>query len=166
MKIYFALIAAAILMMSVACSNKNTKTREEKVAEFRNSLTETDTLEMLKICDTAMEHLKSKHIEDVLASLYEYNDSTQEVKPLSEEVAKKYRRTFTIYPVLEYTRKYYSFQLEGCNDVKYDVVFATAEQAGTKEPAKTAYMFNPVKVDGQWFLCVKTASDEIDETRQ
>jgi hypothetical protein len=46
--------------------------------------------------------------------------------------------------------------------VKYEVVFATAEQAGTPEPAKTGYMFNPVKVDGEWKLCVKTLSDDID----
>ena len=49
-----------------------------------------------------------------------------------------------------------------CNDVKYEVVFATAEQTGTGEPAKTAFMFNPVKVDGTWKLCVKSVDDKID----
>lgn len=67
-----------------------------------------------------------------------------------------------LFPVLEYSRIYYSFQLEGCNDVKYEVVWATADKTGTNQDAKTAYMFNPVKVDGSWKLCVKTASDEID----
>lgn len=54
------------------------------------------------------------------------------------------------------------FQLEGCNDVKYDVVFATAEQAGTEEPAKTAYV-QAVRINGEWKLCVKTADDEFDK---
>ena len=116
------------------------------------------------MCDDAMEALKAKNIDKVLASLCEYNDSTKEVKSLSTETAQRYRRQFTMFPVLSYERKYYSFQLEGCNDVKYEVVFATAEQAGTEEPAKTAYMFNPVKIDGQWVLCVKTADEEIDRT--
>ena len=119
---------------------------------------------MLKLCDDAMEELKNKNYDKVLASLYEYTDSTQELKPLSKEVANKYRRKFMLFPVLDYHRTYYSFQLEGCNDVKYEVTRATADKAGTSDPAKTAYMFNPVKIDGEWKLCVKTADDEIDKT--
>ena len=120
---------------------------------------------MLKLCDDAMKELKAKNIDKVLASLYEYTDSTEDLKPLSEELKKKYRNQFQIFPVMEYERKYYSFQLEGCNDVKYEVTFATAEQTGTGQPAKTAFMFNPVKINGEWKLCVKTADEEIDKTR-
>ena len=46
---------------------------------------------MLKLCDTAMEQLKAKDYNQVLASLYEYTDSTQEIKPLSEKTRKRYR---------------------------------------------------------------------------
>lgn len=151
-------------MAGVSCGNNKQKSREEMVAEFRSELTTEDTTTMLKLCDTAMEQLKQKKIDEVLASLYEYTDSTQEVKKLSAKTEKAYRRRFAMFPVLEYERKYFSFQLEGCNDVKYEVVFATAEQTGTGEPAKTAFMFNPVKIDGDWKLCVKTPEDQIDET--
>lgn len=157
------LIVASVLVVS--CSKKD-KTRRERVEEFRSELTTEDTTQMLKLCDDAMESLKAKDYDKVLSSLYEYTDSTQEVKPLTEETAKRYRKMFQMFPVLDYVRKYYSFQLEGCNDVKYEVTFATAEQAGTEEPAKTGYMFNPVKADGTWKLCVKTASDEIDLSRR
>lgn len=167
MKRYFVLIAttAVVLSLIVSCGKKQ-KTREEQIAEFRSGLTTEDTTQMLKLCDDAMESLKAKDYDKVLSSLYEYTDSTQEVKPLTEETAKRYRRMFQMFPVLDYVRKYYSFQLEGCNDVKYEVTFATAEQAGTAEPAKTGYMFNPVKVDGTWKLCVKTADESIDVTRR
>ena len=156
-------LALAVLLAFTSCSSRK-QSRSEQVSEFRSQLTHEDTTIMLKTCDDAMEALKTKNIDKVLASLCEYNDSTKEVKPLSPETAKRYRSQFTMFPVLSYERKYYSFQLEGCNDVKYEVVFATAEQAGTEEPAKTAYMFNPVKIDGQWVLCVKTADEEIDRT--
>lgn len=148
-----------------SCSNsKDGKSREERIEEFRSELTKEDTATMLKLCDDAMEHLKAKKYDQVLASLYEYTDSTQELKPLSKETANRYRRKFMFFPVLDYQRIYYSFQLEGCNDVKYEVTWATAEKAGTADPAKTAYMFNPVKINGEWKLCVKTADDEIDNT--
>ena len=144
--ILFSLSLILILSFG-SCSGDKKKSREQQVEEFRMELSKEDTAQMLKLCDTAMEQLKAKDYNQVLASLYEYTDSTQEIKPL-----------------LDYTRIYYSFQLAGCNDVKYAVTFATAEQAGTPEPAKTSYMFNPVKVDGTWKLCVKTPADQIDMT--
>lgn len=165
MKKHFVFIAVSVLLLGTAsCGNKKQESREARVQEFRSELTAADTTEMLKLCDDAMEQLKAKKVDNVLASLYEYTDSTEEVKPLSPETKKKYSVMFKLYPVLDYQRVYYSFQLEGCNDVKYKVTFATAEAAGTEEAPSTHYMFNPVKVDGTWKLCVKTADDEIDET--
>lgn len=158
---YITFAAFAAILTLMACGNKQ-KTREQQIEEFRSTLTTEDTTQMLKLCDDAMESLKAKDYDKVLSSLYEYTDSTKEVKPLTEKTAKRYRRLFRMFPVLDYTRKYYSFQLEGCNDVKYEVTFATAEQAGTDKPATTGYMFNPVKVDGQWKLCVKTADEDFD----
>ena len=162
MKKYLLFIASSVLVLSLASCGGKQKSREQQKQEFRSELTKEDTATMLKLCDDAMANLKAKDYNKVLASLYEYTDSTQEVKPLTEETKRRYLNKFRLFPVLDYERVYYSFQLEGCNDVKYDVTFATAEQAGTAEPAKTGYMFNPVKVDGSWKLCVKTANDQID----
>ena len=162
---YLVLLTCVSAVLSIySCKNnpKQDATREEQVAEFRADLTAADTSAMLTICDEAMEQLKQKNIENVLGSLYEYSDSTKELKPLSDKLRRRYTKMFTMFPVLEYKRVYYSFMLEGCNDVKYEVTFATAEQTGTDQPATTMYMFNPVKVDGEWKLCVKGAEDEFD----
>ena len=162
MKKYLLFIASSVLVLSLASCGGKQKSREQQKQECISELTKEDTATMLKLCDDAMANLKAKDYNKVLASLYEYTDSTQEVKPLTEETKRRYLNKFRLFPVLDYERVYYSFQLEGCNDVKYEVTFATAEQAGTAEPAKTGYMFNPVKVDGSWKLCVKTANDQID----
>lgn len=164
--LFISLLVVALCFSSCnSCGNKkDEENRDEQVAEFRSTLNHEDTTQMLKLCDDAMEQLKHRNYSAVLSSLYEYNDSTKEVKPLSAATAKKFTTMFHMFPVLDYHRLYYSFQLEGCNDVKYKVTWATAEQAGTKEPATTAFMFNPVKVDGTWKLCVKTANEEIDQT--
>ena len=164
-KFSFFFLAVALLFVFPSCKglkNKKDMSREEQIEEFRNDLTEADTTTMLKLADDAMEQLKAKKIDQVIASLYEYNDSTEEVKPLTEETAKRLTRKFKMFPVLDYYREYYSFMLEGCNDVKYCVTFATPEQTGTKDPATTMFMFNPVKIDGEWKLCVKTAQDQFD----
>lgn len=159
-KLNYMLIAVAVLCLGTACSNKK-KSREERVEEFRGMLTANDTTQMLQICDNAMEQLKGKKIDEVIATLYEYNDSTEELTQLTDQMKKRLARRFKMFPVLSYNRQYYSFMLEGCNDVKYEVVFATPEQTGA-DSAKTMYMFNPVRIDGEWKLCVKTAKDEID----
>ena len=160
----YLLIAVALLCLATACSNKK-KTREERIEEFRSMLTTSDTTQMLQICDNAMEQLKGKKIDEVIASLYEYNDSTQELTPLSDDMKGRLQRQFHRFPVLNYERKYYSFMLEGCNDVKYEITFATAEQTGGA-PATTMFMFNPVRVDDQWKLCVKTQDKAIDQDKQ
>lgn len=160
-KISYLLIVVALVCLGTSCSNKK-KTREERIEEFRSMLTISDTTQMLQICDNAMEQLKGKKIDEVIASLYEYNDSTEKLTPLTDEVKKRLANRFKRFPVLTYNRQYYSFMLEGCNDVKYEVVFATPEQTGA-DSAKTMYMFNPVRVDGVWKLCVKSANDEHDQ---
>ena len=87
------LFLLGICLIVTSCSNKP-KTREERVKEFRSELTTQDTTVMLKLCDDAMELLKGKQIDQVLASLYEYTDSTKEVKPLTKQTAEKYRKRF------------------------------------------------------------------------
>lgn len=159
MKKLTAFFLGCFLLTILSCREKP---REVKIQEFQATLNASDTTMMLKLADDAMEMLKSKDINGVLGMLYEYNDSTKEAKPISVETAERYRNLFSMFPVLDYYRIYYSFQLEGCNDVKYRVVFCQKDSSDTGEEATTAYMFNPVKVDGEWKLCVKTASEQID----
>lgn len=164
-KIFVFVLAFIGCTTFFSCGNKKQQqSKDNQIEEFRSQLTSEDTTSMLKLCDDAMERLKNKDIDGVISTLYEYNDSTQEVKPLSKELEKAYRRRFQLFPVLEYERHYYSFQLEGCNDVKYMVTFGTPESAGTQEAPRTAFMFNPVKIDGQWKLCVKTVGQEFDKS--
>ena len=155
----------SIVLLSSCTNKKENISREQQIQEFRNQLTTEDTLAMLNICDDAMEQLKQKNYDQVLSSLFEYNDSTKEIKPLTETTAKRYERLFKMFPVMSYSRQYYSFMLEGCNDVKYEVTFVDAEHTGTGKPATTMYMFNPVRVNGEWKLCVKTQNDEFDQEK-
>lgn len=166
MKKFTLIILAVVSICLISSCHKKPQTREEQIEEFRSELTATDTVTMLKLADEAMEQLKAKKIEQVLSSLYSYDDSTKEVTPFTSEQVKRYTSRFKMYPVLDYHRVYYTFMLEGCNDVKYEVVFATAEQTGTGKPATTMFMFNPVKIDGEWKLCLKTAQDQFSKEDQ
>lgn len=157
MKIKNVLFVLAIVIIAASsCTNKQ-KSQQDQVQEFRSQLTYNDTTAMLQMCDNAMELLKQQKYDEVIASLYVYDDSTKSVSSLSEITANSYRRMFEMFPVLEFEREYFSFLLEGCNDVKYNVTFNKVQETG--EALKTAYMFNPVKIAGEWKLCVKTVKD-------
>ena len=162
----FTVLSIGVLCFT-SCGNKQKKeqTREDMIEEFRAELTLEDTTQMLTLCDNLMEQLKAKNYSEVLGSLYLYDDSTHEVSALSENIQKRYERKFKMFPVLDYKRQYFSFMLEGCNDVKYEVTFATAEQTGDK-PATTMFMFNPIKIDGEWKVCLKNPEDETDPERE
>lgn len=162
MKTINVLFVLAIIIMAVSSCTDKQKSPKDQVQEFRSQLTYNDTTAMLQLCDNAMELLKQNKYEEVIASLYIYDDSTKSVNSLSETTANSYRRMFEMFPVLEYEREYYSFLLEGCNDVKYKVTFSILQETG--EALNTAYMFNPVKIDGEWKLCVKTAKDANEKT--
>lgn len=137
-----------------AC-NKGSKNFHEQVLEFNSSLSESDTTQMLDLCDRCMEYLKSNQVESALGMLYEYDDEDQSVAPLSEETLNSFRHRFSVFPVIDYNRISYTFLLEGLNDVKYEIIFAEEEHPEINGVPKTYFMFNPVKVDGQWYLCVK-----------
>lgn len=158
---YIMFIALVAVFIS-SCKEK--KTRMQQIQEFRNSLSSTDTTQMLKLCNDCMDLLKAQKVESALSMLYEYNDSTKEVQPLTDKTRKQYERRFKVFPVLEYTMDYYSFQLEGVNDVKYRITFALEENPEQNGNAVTAMMFNPVKVDGVWYLTIKNGT-EFDRMR-
>lgn len=96
-RIYLFLFFAACTLTFISC-NKKKESREQQVQEFRSQLTAEDTTAMLQLCDNAMKELKARNIDKVLASLYEYTDSTQEVKPLSDKLKKKIHRPVQVIP--------------------------------------------------------------------
>ena len=151
---FLALVAAA------SCANKEA-TKIDDSEEFRNSLTEADTLQMLSLSDSCMMLLQNKDLEGAMSMLYEYDDSTRQVLPLSEDTRRRYQRLFSMFPVLSYQRMTYTFVLEGLNDVGYDVIFAEEEHPEENGVPKTSFMFNPVRVEGTWYLTVKRGDQDI-----
>ena len=158
------LVFAVLLSVTLASCHKE-KSRYQQIEEFREGLTAEDTTQMLKLSDDCMELLKAKKINDALSMLYEYNDSLKSVEPLGAGTKQQYERRFKMFPVLEYQRDYFSFQLQGLNDVKYKVKFAIEEHPEVNGEAITAFMFNPVKIDGTWYLTVKKGDQEFDRTK-
>ncbi len=152
-------ITILAMIFFIACTGTEKKSASQA---YQDGLTSQDSTIMLQKCDSCMQLLSEGNIEGALDMLVLYDDSLQQVSPLTDETRASYKRKFTLFPVLKYELKYVSFMESGLNDAKYEVQFGP-DEAGAP---KTSYMFNPVKVDGQWYLCVKTGTQGIDEMRR
>lgn len=159
-KIIYIAVTAITVMFVGSCKQKP-KSVIEQQKEFHSTLTNQDTVQMLKLADDCMELLKNKDIDGALAMLNEYDDSLGQVSPLSENTLRRYHRLFTMFPVQSYIRAEYTFMLEGVNNVKYNIIFAEEDHPDVNGVPQTSFMFNPVRIDGQWYLTVKRADQDI-----
>lgn len=146
----------AVVLVFSSCKDKS---RTQQIQDFRNELTKEDTTQMLKLSDQCMELLKAQKTNEALSMLYEYDTESKELIPLADKTRQRLEKRLKFFPVLDYERIYFSFLLEGVNDVKYRIKFAEEENPEQNGEAKTAFMLNPVKVDGSWYLTVKNGND-------
>lgn len=107
-----------------------------------------------------MDKLKSGQIEEALGMLYMSGEGNA-LQPLSDEMKKNLKRRFTFFPVKSYVLEYFLFSDENTNDVKYAVKFTEGEKGNASDI--TAFMFNPVRKEGKWYLTVKQGTQELSK---
>ena len=161
-----ALFAVIIVYSSCTSGQKPNKSSETEDLAFGKSLSNEDTLKVLKLADECMELLKKQNIDQAIAMLYEYDEVSGGVKSLSSESEGRLRHNFRVFPVIEYEREYFSIMEEGVNDIRYKVWFAKEDNPEKNGEPVVKLMFNPVFIDGQWYLCVKNPDQPVDELRQ
>ena len=152
-KIFILLAAVAVL---VSCGPKYSglhgeKTQKDAEAEFTSSLTKSEKKAVLDLADECMRKLQSGRVDEAVDMIYVlYNDVVY--KKSASYTADLVAR-FKAFPVRSYERLYYSFSTEGNNDISYSYIFAPSKKGVGGETMKL--MFNPVYVDGLWYLTLK-----------
>ena len=166
MKKFYIFIAILFAVFSFCSCKNQKKSHIAEVIEFRNTLTKEDTTQVLKLSNDCMELLKNKNIDQAVAMLYEYDDSLYQIQPLTESSIKSIKHTLKVFPVIRYKLSYYSLQSESINDVKYIITFSDEQESEQNGRPVTSFMFNPVKVDGVWYLCLKNPTQSVDDLRR
>lgn len=159
-KIVFILLLSYLLF---ACGRKETKERMKTYAdaekEFVSSLTKKDSITILEMSQKCMDSLKVGNVEAALRMLYVIKENA--VVKLTGEDEEDLKKHFCTFPVVDYHLEYFSFSTQGCNDLKYKIEFIRKGANGST-PA-IAFMFNPVKIDGIWYLCIKNRNQSSKE---
>lgn len=136
-------------------SEKRVKTFSDVEQEFTSTLTEAVTATVLAMGNQFLDSIRSGNIAWSLDQLNEI-DSVGVIVPVNSSVRERLEARFRNFPVVDYELDYYAFSLSGLNDLKYRTYFKAREDGEAGAPGMSM-MFNPVKKDGRWYLCLKEA---------
>lgn len=129
----------------------NIATTEESSNDFVRSLTSADTTSILNISKSCMELLKSEKLDEAFQALRILDNGN--LRPLTEKNKQALRNRLRFFPVLDYQLEHYQLINDSSNIVKYRVTFMIDKDNNNNNRA-TAFMLNPIKVNGKWFLTI------------
>jgi hypothetical protein len=159
MKLTKWITAAFLATTLAACSGHSQKEEEASIKtyaeaekEFTESLSHEDSIQVIGLSERCMHLLKCDSTDAALAMLYSVHQGS--MKPLEGDELAMQKSRFKRFPVKEYELEKFAFSTQGLNDVKYRVEFAPKDANGYAPTI--SIMFNPVKLDGQWYLCLKS----------
>ena len=144
------LLVLAVLSLCLVACDRTPKTYQDAEKQFISSLTQADTVAVLKLGSTVMRCLKQGQVDSAMLNLYVLKDD--ELRPMDEASKARFSERFTVRPVQSYMISGMSFSTPGVNDLSFR--FSPNENVNN---GALKLMFNPVKVDGQWYLAVKDA---------
>ena len=151
----------SVLILVASCKSgthysgsRGEKTQKDAEAEFLSSLTQSAQDDVLNLADECMKKFQVGQVEEAVDMIYVLYNNVVYKKSASytTSLINRFKRQF---PVMSFKRLYYSFSTEGNNDISYSYTFGP-EENGNAPTMKL--MFNPVYVDGKWYLTFKDGS--------
>lgn len=156
MKNLFILLAAFAVLVSCGpkySGSHGEKTQKDAEKEFVSSLSDSDEQAVLALADECMGKLQAGQVDEAVDMIYVlYNDVLYRK---SDTYTAQLVSRFKMFPVRSFERVYYAFSTEGNNDISYTYIISPATSTESAQTMKV--MFNPVFIDGQWYLTLKDA---------
>lgn len=149
-RILYILLGLALLC---SCGSRSKapamRTQKDAEEEFTSSLTVNDTTTVLNLTETFMSLVKADKVEEAVDMITVLSQGVV-YKPSDDYYAELVGR-FRGMKVDSYKLDKYYFTTEGNNDVCY----VTQCMAYGDTPMTIKITFNPICVDGEWFLALK-----------
>lgn len=151
-KIIISSLLSLLCLFFTFCGNKNSKSASEvdNVDEIVSSVEITEVIEKTNLC---MDYLEEEDLDRALDLLFEITSGGKVVK-LDDQQKSEFVKRFKMFPVLSYKLESFSFDGDFDNSVTYSTVFFEKDE-NDKIPNTIAVVFNPVKIDGEWYLTLK-----------
>ncbi len=152
MKKILAVLCTLVLL--AACHNTGRQkynTFESAQAAFASTITSADSVAVKAATDEIMSLLQAGQLDSALSRIFVVYDDVL-YRP-AEESLVNLKTKFRNFPVLSYEMTDIAFQTPAINDVTYRYVFAQTTDGSA--PATLKLAFNPVKIDGEWYITFK-----------
>lgn len=147
-KVIFIFFAIILVSCGSPVQNKKEwKTQQDAENEFIASLTSSDTTNVLHLADSCMTLLKDGLLQDAVDMIYVLYNGVLYKK--NSSYTESLINQFKALPVVSYGLNYYSFSTQGNNDISF-YIFSSEESSYSMK-----LMFNPVFIDGRWYLTFK-----------
>lgn len=149
----FLLFLSALFVFSLDSCKKKDKQQGPQPTEFEQAMSAKDTLEVKQLVDKFFTYVKTKNFTEAAAMLYRNDEGEDhEATQLDNEEMAKVRGMLQAVPMVNYEIEYIKFDESYANEVLCNVIIAEAHD---DMPAmKTKMFFKPIKVMGQWGLCL------------
>lgn len=131
-----------------SCGSKQNAENEE--TPFGQTLSADDTTKVLALAENCMQQLKTGNVDAAINSIYFIDNRDNTLVHIPDSVADRLKAKYTKLPVVDYTLDQFIFEDYDNNEVRYRI------QIVRDQPDVTmALAFNPVKLNGEWFLTMK-----------
>ncbi len=151
MKRSLFILLLGLTLLSSCKSTPKVRLYQDAERDFLAALTINDTLSVLSLGQNFMGALKAGEIDDALQDLCVVHENV--LYHVADESLAQLKSRFRKFPVADYQLVSYSFSTPGINDLVYR--YSISGELGSGPAMKLT--FNPVKVEGSWYLTLKDA---------
>lgn len=158
MKKNLKLLLGALLLLFISfsisgCKSKS-KEKPEKFTAFEKEMTNTDSMEVIRLVDQFFNYAENGQIGEAAGMLYENNDEAdgEEPQPIDNKAMEKMKVLLNSLPIRSHNIDYIKFSEAENNEVKCTAIIEPAHD--NVPEIKTVFYFKPIKYFDSWKLCI------------
>ena len=135
------------------CKSKS-KEKPEKFTAFEKEMTNTDSMEVIRLVDQFFNYAENGQIGEAAGMLYENNDEAdgEEPQPIDNKAMEKMKVLLNSLPIRSHNIDYIKFSEAENNEVKCTAIIEPAHD--NVPEIKTVFYFKPIKYFDSWKLCI------------
>ena len=154
LKILIGALLLLFISFSISGCKSKSKEKPEKFTAFEKEMTNTDSIEVIRLVDQFFNYAENGQIGEAAGMLYENNDEAdgEEPQPIDNKAMEKMKVLLNSLPIRSHNIDYIKFSEAENNEVKCTAIIEPAHD--NVPEIKTVFYFKPIKYFDSWKLCI------------
>ena len=153
-KVLLGVLLLLFISFSTSGCKSKSKEKPEKFTAFEKEMTNTDSMEVIRLVDQFFNYAENGQIGEAAGMLYENNDEVdgEEPQPIDNKAMEKMKVLLNSLPIRSHNIDYIKFSEAENNEVKCTAIIEPAHD--NVPEIKTVFYFKPIKYFDSWKLCI------------